>query len=152
VVIDPQVLSLVATVSTDTIPMTTKVSVAEQSLFFYNSCDIKERMSRNQTQGKIVIGANLFLSKCALLHGVDSYFTGAAELGAIGVIILLPQFGTRNACSTKFSRGSPGVPPGGIPYFCINPSDSETAPLILSALLAYGCERRVGLEPTGRAG
>ena len=140
VVIDPQVLSLVATVSTDTIPMTPTVGLAEQSQFMYNSCDIRERMNHSQTQGKILIGANLFLSKCALLYGIDNYFTGAAELGAVGVIILMPQFGTRHACSNKFSRNHPRAPPGGIPYFCINPSSSETAPLILSALIAYACE------------
>ena len=126
IVVDPFLLSMINNGSngySGWFQLVPNVSLGEQAEFLFNSCLISERMARVQVQGRIVLTSPLNLLKCAISRSIDSFFVDIAALGAIGVVSVMPEFGTRYTCSTKYSDGRAGVPPGNIPYFCIDIGD-----------------------------
>ena len=92
----------------------------------FHSCDVTERLTRAQVEGKVLISSFIAPLHCTLfrswesLTASDRFFTDVAALGATGVVSVMPMFGTRFACAATYSKHAPGVPPGGIPYFCIS--------------------------------
>ena len=87
-------------------------------------CHPLSRMTRAQVEGKIVLVAATNLIACTLNQHQDPYFVELAALGAKGVLLILPEYGTRAVCALTFggqwATFGPNVPSPKLPVFCTN--------------------------------
>ena len=98
-------------------------------------CNARNRLTPAQVQGKIVVVGIPTTTTCYLAYDVDELFASMKAMGAKGLLgVASTTFGTRSACSQRFSKWAPNVPPGRIPYFCFN--DAQTFEALLSVARA----------------
>ena len=97
-------------------------------------CHPQSHLTRAQIEGKVVLVSISNLYVCTLHERVDATFVELAALGATGILLLLPEYGTRDLCSISYGgvwgEFGPNVPQPKVPVFCINLGNNFVAELL----------------------